>query len=140
MANYFVVNRPSNLIIGVVATQYTPPTDNKLKLFVLAPERALTYYYKELKRNPEVLMDIGELMAKSGFVYDEIVKGKSGDARPQKISYRAPQLPPPVEDRRAVIAGWITANPTKDAYELNDVFSCGMTAARAYIQEYRDND
>lgn len=58
MANYFVVNRPSNLIIGTVSTSYTPQ-NSKLKMFVLANDKALDIYFKWLKKNKELCPDLG---------------------------------------------------------------------------------
>ncbi|MFC5696521.1 hypothetical protein ACFPU0_13245 [Pseudomonas sp. GCM10022186] len=139
MANYFVVNTASNLIIDVVATSYSPQ-DNKIKKFVKANEKALTLYYKWLDHNPDALMDIGDLMARSDYINDQVVDGKAAKVKPQRLSYRDKQTEAPVENRAAIIAAWIADNPSKDAYELNDVFACGMTAARAYIQEYRKFD
>ncbi|MCY1203973.1 hypothetical protein D9M72_154880 [compost metagenome] len=137
--NYFVVNTASNLIIGVVCTSYTPQ-DSKIKKFVKANSKALTIYYKWLGNNPDALMDIGDLMARSDYTHDQLINGRSAKVKPQRFNYRAPQTEPPVEDRAAVIAAWIADNPSKDAYDLNDVYACGMTVAKAYIQEYRKFD
>ncbi|WP_137822836.1 hypothetical protein [Pseudomonas sp. D(2018)] len=135
MPNWFHINTPSNLIVGVIASRYTP-TDSKVDKFIPAPAKALDKFYKWLAKHPGLMPDVGEIMTLSPSVYDSIVNGKSGDARPQRSNYRAVQTEPPVEDRASLIAAWIKLNPAKDAYDLNDKFGCGMTAARAYIAKY----
>lgn len=133
--NYFVVNNASNLIIGVVATSYTPQ-DSKIKKFVKANERALTLFYKWLDHNPDALMDIGDLMARSDYIHDQVVDGKSAKVKSQRLNYRAPQVTPTPEDRYSTIRDWLRFNPGADEYNLDDVFQCGIVAARAYLAEF----
>ena len=76
MSTYFVVNRPSNLIIGTVSTSYTPQ-DSKLKLFVLANSKALDAYYKWLKKNPDLCPDLGEIAARSDYVADWLIANRN---------------------------------------------------------------
>jgi len=145
MATYFVVNRPSNLIIGTVSTSYTPQ-DSKLKLFVWASEKALTVYYKWLKKNPELCPDLGEIAARSEYVSDYLVRTRKDKlqapiAKPQTENlnqrYRE-SAPAPVEDREHLIENFIRANPDADVYDVADKFLCGTTVARAYLSKYRE--
>lgn len=133
MANYFVINKPSNLIIGVATTNYIP-ADGKVKGFVLANDKALDKYYKLLKKRPEMLPDIGELMATSPFI-NEQVSGDNlgkGDAKPQKIAYRDVQ-PEYLTEREKEILAWVRMNPKADEYDIDDRFHTGSLAARAYL-------
>ncbi|WP_139139879.1 hypothetical protein [Pseudomonas monteilii] len=134
MATYFVVNRPSNLITGVVSTSYTP-SDSNTKLFVRASERSLDQFYKHLARNPEVLMDIGELMAKSPYINDQISQDRTPKATP-KVQRRRDEQPCKSECREQLIQEWITANPMATAYDLHEVFCTGTVAAAAYLSKY----
>lgn len=133
--NYFVVNRVSNLIIDVVCTSYSPQ-GNKIKKFVKANDRALTLYYKWMASNPDALMDIGDLMARSDYINDQVVDGKSAKVKPQRFNYRAPQVPPLPEDRFSTIMDWLRYNPGADEYNLDDAFQCGVVVARAYLAEF----
>ena len=133
--NYFVVNRPSNLIIDVTTTSYTPE-DTNLKKFVLASDKALDIYFKWMKASPGELMDIGDLMSRSQLVKDVISNGRSGKATPRRFRYRDGQQS--VEaDRLSTIVAWIKANPTADEYNLDDVFRTGILVAREYLKRYR---
>ncbi|MEQ7917643.1 hypothetical protein ABQX22_00490 [Xanthomonas sp. WHRI 1810A] len=133
--NYFVVNRPSNLIIGIVSTSYTP-TDTPLKLFVLANEKSLALYDKHQSKDHETLLDIGELMAKSAHVSNQVSKGKTGKAKPASQRLRGEQAIP-AKDRETHILSWIQSHPEADEYDLHDAIPMGIVAARAYITLYR---
>ncbi|MDH4872905.1 hypothetical protein [Pseudomonas sp. BN515] len=134
MASYFHINSPSNLIVGVIASSYTP-TDTKVDRFILATDKALDKYYKWLKTNSEVLPDLGELMIMSPTVHDAVIDGRSAKVTPQRISYRAPQ-PERVIDRAASIAKFIADNPGCDEHELHHEFNCGLVAGRQYLAQY----
>lgn len=131
MANYFVINRPSNLVEGVMASRYTP-TETKIVKFVKANDKSLDKYYKLLKARPEMLPDIGELMSMSPFVYDEVCGDSKGDAKPQKISYR-PEREEPYTEREKYIVAWIKQNPSCDEYDVDDKYNTGSLAAKTYI-------
>lgn len=133
--NYFVVNRPSNLIIDVTTTSYTPE-DTNLKKFVLASDKALDIYFKWMKASPGELMDIGDLMSRSQLVKDVISNGRSGKATPRRFRYRDEQQPVE-DDRLSTIVAWIKANPIADEYNLDDVFRTGILVAREYLKRYR---
>lgn len=134
MSNYFIVNRPSNLVVGVIATSYTP-TDTPLKMFVLANEQSLAFYDKHLSRDHEILLDIGELMKKSAHVTDQVSKGKTGSAKPASQRTRAEQTVS-VQDREEYILTWIRNHPDADEYDLHDAIGMGIVAARAYLKLY----
>lgn len=134
MSNYFVVNRPSNLVIGVVSTSYTP-TDTPLKMFVLANEQSLKFYDKHLSRNHETLMDIGELMKKSAHITNQVSRGKTGTAKPHSQRTRAEQVIS-IQNREEYILSWINEHPDADEYDLHDAIPMGIVAARAYIKLY----
>jgi hypothetical protein len=134
MSNYFVVNRPSNLVVGVIATSYTP-TDTPLKMFVLANEQSLAFYDKHLSRNHETLLDIGELMKKSAHITNQVSKGKTGRAIAASQRTRAEQTIS-VQDREEYILTWIRNHPDADEYDLHDAIPMGIVAARAYIKLY----
>lgn len=134
MTNYFVINRPSNLVEGVVAMKYSP-TDTKVTKFVEANDKLLTYYYKLLKQRPEILPDIGELMAKSAYLTEAVSGGSyTGQAKPMKLYHRDERPEPSVVDRKAQITEWINAYPNCNVYDVDDMFQTGTTAALAYIK------
>lgn len=135
MATYFVINAPSNLIISVVSTSYSP-ADTKLTRFVLASEKSLTAYYKYCKKNPDLLMDIGELMSRSPYVSDQVSKGRTGTATVQRNRYREEAVCKPV-NREEKIRCWIEAHPSANAWDLDYEFCLGITVARAYMVKYR---
>ncbi|MBD2840058.1 hypothetical protein ID144_23730 [Pseudomonas sp. JM0905a] len=133
--NYFVVNTASNLIIDVVCTSYSPQ-GSRIKKFVKASDKALNVYYKWMANNPDALMDIGDLMARSEYTHDQLVNGRSAKVEPKRFNYRAPQVPPLTEDRYATIRDWLRFNPGADEYNLDDAFQTGIVAARAYLAEF----
>lgn len=141
MANYFVINRPSNLIIGVACTSYTPQ-DSKIKRFVVAGEKSLNTYYKLIRKNPDAHIDVGELMVMSEYFRDKVKEtvpfNDEGKALPQKVRYRSPESYPEAPDRESLIFSWIASRPDADAdaYDLNDAFCMGMLSARAYLEKY----
>ncbi|WP_413705302.1 hypothetical protein [Pseudomonas sp. Pseusp16] len=135
MAIYFVVNAPSNLITSVVSTSYSL-ADTKLTRFVLASEKSLTTYYKYCKKNPDLLMDIGELMSRSPHVSDQVSTGRTGSATVQRNRYRDEPVCKPV-NREEKIRCWIESHPSANAWNLDFEFCLGITVARAYIVKYR---
>jgi hypothetical protein len=131
MSNYFVVNRPSNLVVGVLATSYTP-VDTPLKMFVFANEQSLAFYDRHRSRNHETLLDIGELMKKSGHITDQVSKSNTGKSKPLSQRVRAEQSVS-IQDREQYIFTWIRNHPGADEYDLHDAIPMGIVAARAYI-------
>ena len=139
MANYFVLNTPSNLIEKIISTRYTP-TDNKFTKFIPANPKSIDIYYKLLAKNPEVCVDFGDMLARSEFLFDHmksaVLFSDEGRATPQKIRYREPESAPEIPSRQDTISSWLCSNPSADAYDLNDKFGLGMLAAKAYLERY----
>ncbi|MCF7542246.1 hypothetical protein [Pseudomonas petrae] len=134
MSNYFIVNRPSNLVVGVIATSYMP-VDTPLKMFVLANEQSLAAYDKHLSRNHETLLDIGELMRKSAHINDQVSKDKASKVEAKSQRTRAEQVVS-IQDREEYILAWIRNHPDANEYDLHDAIGMGIVAARAYIRLY----
>lgn len=137
--NYFHINRPSNLITAVVSSSKTP-TDTTVDLFIQAPPRALDSYYAACQRNPDHLLDIGELMAKSGFVYDQVVSLSpvvmyGYDRKAMNCQSRQP-VNQPVYDRNAAIQSWLELHPFINKHDLSDKFGLGVVVAQAYIDRF----
>lgn len=133
MATYFVVNAPSNLIVGVVTTSYIP-SNTSLKTFVLSNEKSLTIYYRHITKDADTLLDIGELMQKSLFVNDVVTRGK-GDAKPisQRIRKEQDKRQPSREEE---IRNYLVQHPLASADDLNEALCTGIVAARAYLVRY----
>ena len=133
MATYFVVNAPSNLIVGVVTTSYIP-ANTALKTFVLSNDKSLTFYYRHITKDSDTLLDIGELMQKSSFVNDVVTKGK-GDAKPVSQRIRKEQ-DKRKSSRDEEVRSYLMQHPLASADDLNDALCTGIVAARAYIIRY----
>jgi len=136
MSNYFVINKPSNLIIKVISSRYAPQ-DSNLHKFVIANDKALDAYYKWTKNNPDVMMDIGDLMIRSRLVNDVVSDGREGKASPKRFRYRDEEQPSIESDRIGEIRAWLNFNSTADEYNLDERFGTGIVAARAYIKNLR---
>lgn len=134
MTMYFSINTPSNLITDVISTSYTP-TDSKLTKFILVNDKSLTAYYKYCKKNPGLLMDIGELMSKSPHVNDQVKKGRTGTATPKTQRLRDDPVCKHVS-REDQIAHWIDQHPSATPWDLDFEFCLGITAAKAYMSKY----
>ena len=135
MANYLVVNKPSNLILTVVSFKYRP-TDTKVEMFIPASDKAITILDKWMLNNSGLLMDVGDLMSRSPYVADYISAQRNPSASPQRQYYRAEQIEKTV-DRLTAIRAWIAENPDCDEHGLNEMFNTGMSAAKAYLARYR---
>lgn len=140
--NYFVINAPSNLITHVMASSYTP-ADTKLLKFVVANDRALDIYYAQMEKYPETLLDIGELMAKSAYVYDQVARDRISTDKPVSQRVRAEQTPKPISSqvafnqREEEVRVWISHHPTADKYKLDEALRTGIVSAEAYLKKYR---
>ncbi|WP_133974325.1 hypothetical protein [Pseudomonas] len=134
MANYFVINRPSNLVTHVMTSSYSP-ADTKLLKFIVASDKALTTYYKWCKRNPGLHPDVGELMMKSPYFKEKVCNGKTGQANPR--TYRVRDVPTEKHlDREEQVKIWIAQNPEAHEYDLDAALYTGIVAARAYLSKY----
>lgn len=80
-------------------------------------------------------MDVGELMAKSAYITDQVGRGKAGSAKP--TSPRLRELPQAKSrSREEEVKTWIARHPTADAYDLDAALYTGIVAARAYLLKY----
>ncbi|SFI62656.1 hypothetical protein SAMN05216206_2582 [Pseudomonas guineae] len=79
--NYFVLDRASNLVVGVIASSFTP-TDSQDVRFIKASDKALDSYYKLLEHSPGIFPDIGQLMAVSPYTLDIVTGDRSGTTKP----------------------------------------------------------
>lgn len=134
--NLFVIHRGSNLITGIVASS-TIPRDTAEYRFVEATDAALTKYQRLLDlAGAEVDIDIGELMTVSPSVFDALVNGRSGDARPIRRRLRA-EAALKAENREQDVKEYIAAHPQTSVEALADHFLMGDAAAQAYLQRYK---
>lgn len=133
MATYFVVNAPSNLIVGIVTSSYIP-ANTSLKTFVLSNEKSLDVYYRHITKDADTLLDIGELMKKSSFINDRVSKG-SGTAKPvsQRIRNEQDKRRPSREEE---VRNYLAQHPLASADDLNEALYTGIVAARAYLIRY----
>lgn len=133
MAIFFVVNKPSNLVIGTVSTSCIP-TNTNLKTFVLSNGKSLDIYYRHLSKNYDTLLDIGELMQQSEFIKDVVSNGK-GQAKPVSQRNRKEQFKKH-RSRDDEVREWLQANPFADEYDLSEALHTGIVAGRAYLNRY----
>lgn len=134
--NFLVIHRHSNLIAAVVASS-TIPRDNDEYRFIEATDAAMTKYRRlQEMAGDNTDVDIGELMKLSPNIYDAIVNGKSGDARPIRQRLRA-EATPKNPDREQEVREYIASHPQITVDALADHFLMGDAAARAYLQRYR---
>lgn len=136
--NYLTVNRPSNLITGVIASSYTP-TDSKVGMFIPANAKALDAYYNWRKKNPGLCPDLGEIAARSATVLDFLTGSPKSLAKPHTENlnqrYREPALVQ-CRARAESIAVFITEHPDANVHDLHEQFQCGTTVARAYLDKH----
>ncbi|MBL4860318.1 MULTISPECIES: hypothetical protein [Stutzerimonas stutzeri subgroup] len=139
MPNYFVINKPSNLVLTVVSLKYTP-AETKVEKFIPASDRAIAALDKWLKANPGMLIDVGDLMSRSKYLEDYVVrtrndKSQTPKATPQRIYYRDEQIEKHV-DRLTAVCNWIAEHPEADEHGLSEAFGMGTVAAKAYLAKY----
>lgn len=134
--NYIVIHRQSNLITGIIASS-TIPRDSGEYRFIEMSDAAMTKYRRlqELS-DDETDIDVGALMQASPNVYDAIVGGRSGDARPIRRRLRA-EAAPKYENREQDVQDYIAFNPHITVEALADHFLMGDAAAQAYLQRYK---
>lgn len=84
--NYLVVDKQSNLIVEVISGTAAKTENDRYKLHQVN-ERGLDQYYKLASSRP-TLVDIGELMAKSSYVKDVVMNGRSGSDKTIIPRYR----------------------------------------------------
>lgn len=134
MSNYFKINRPSNLVVGVIASSFTP-SDTKHIKFVMASDKALDAYYKWCELNPGRCPDVGELMMKSPYFKDQVCNGKVGIVTPINIRIREVKNSRSI-GRETEVRTWIANNPNADIHDIDAALCTGAVAARAYLSKY----
>ena len=90
-----------------------------------------------MSRQGFTLIDIGDLMSRSGFIADQVGNGKTGKAKPATTRYvneRESTLP---TDRESTIRHWIECNPNANHHDLSEVFFTGTLVAKSYLSRYR---
>lgn len=135
MPNFFIVNKPSNLILNVVVFK-SSPADSKDHKFIPAKDKAIAILDKWMIKNPGLMMDIGDLMSRSPYIADYVSAKRKHSAMPQRQYYREEQFEK-TADRLSAICMWITEHPDADEHDLNEVFNTGTVAAKAYLLNYR---
>lgn len=139
MPNFLTVNKQSNLVSGVVTSSSTPRDTSEIK-FLPATDKILDVLYKWQGNNPSLCLDLGDLMTRSGYLADYVVRSRKDKfqapkAKPQRQYYRDEQVEK-TTDRLAAVCSWIDEHPAADAHELADAFGMGMAAAKAYMNKY----
>jgi|GEM_PF-5650093 len=132
--NFFVIHRHSNLVAGIVASS-TKPKDNDQYRFVIATDRVLDRHQR-LRDSHESEIDIGNIMAISDGVHDQIVTTTSGVATPKNPRPRAIQYEPSEDPRLDQVLAFLADHPDATWQELDDVFLMGSLVAQAYIERY----
>ncbi|MGR6586024.1 hypothetical protein [Stutzerimonas sp. R75] len=138
--NYFVINKPSNLVLTVVSLKYSP-ADTKVEKFISASDRAISTLDKWMLNNPGLLIDVGDLMSRSEYTADCVVLSRSDKSQspasvPQRHYYREEQVEKSL-DRSTTVSNWIAHHPDADVHDLSEFFGMGLVAAKAYLVKYR---
>lgn len=134
MNPYIVLHRSSNLIINVT-TQTETPADTIIHRYIPANDKSLKHLLLMSCKSP-ALIDIGELMSRSGFIADQVGKGVSGKVKPLPTRFVNERTTTPT-DRESTIRHWVENNPNADHNDLSDVFFTGTLVAKAYLSKYR---
>lgn len=137
--NYFIVNRPANLITGTVSTSHTPES-TKLRLFVPANDKAMRLYLSWLGKNPGICPDIGDIAAKSRHVLDCLTGARASKAKPRTENlnqrYREP-TPAKAPSREQQVRDFIALHPGACSHDLHEQFQCGTLVAEAYLAKHQ---
>ncbi|MFV0931310.1 hypothetical protein [Pseudomonas jessenii] len=138
MNPYIILHRGSNLIINVT-TEVENPTDTTTHRYIPANDKSLQHLLS-MSRRSDTLIDIGDLMSRSGFIADQVGNGKVGKAKPISTRYvneRATVLTDSVPtDRESTIRHWLECNPNADHHQLSEVFNTGTFVAKSYLSRY----
>lgn len=135
MNKYIVLYRGSNLIINVT-NQTENPTDTATHRYILANDKSLQHLLS-MSRQCQTLIDIGDLMLRSGFIADQVSNGKTGKVKPVTTRYVNERESAVPTDRESTIRHWIECNPNADHHDLSEVFFTGTLVAKAYLSRYR---
>jgi hypothetical protein len=129
------MHRGSNLVINVT-NQTEQPTDTATHRHIPANDKSLTHLLS-ISRQNSTLIDIGDLMSRSGYIADQVSKGKTGKAKPVTTRYVNERESTVPTDRESTIRHWIVNNPSADHHDLSEVFFTGSLVAKSYISRYR---
>lgn len=130
--NFFVVHRGSNLITGIIASSYKPK-DNDEYRFVITTDRVLDRHQR-LRDSHESEVDIGNIMAISDGIHDQIVTTTSGTAKPSNPRPRAIQYGKVEDPRLQQVSDYFVAHPYATWQEIADEFLTGEVVAKAYVE------
>ncbi|MBV7552244.1 hypothetical protein KW841_07790 [Pseudomonas sp. PDM28] len=139
MNTYIVLHRGSNLIINV-KNQVEQPTDNATHRYIPANDKSLQHLLSMSRKN-STLIDIGDLMSRSGYISDQVSNGKTGKVKPVPgknipTSYDNERTTIPTT-RESTIRHWVENNPNADHHDLSEVFFTGSLVAKSYLSRYR---
>lgn len=135
MKSYIVLHRDSNLIINVT-NRIDKPVDTKSHRYILANDKSLQHLLS-MSRKSFTLIDIGDLMIRSGFITDQVGNGKVGNAKPVRTLYVNERESTVPTDRESTIRHWVECNPNANHHDLSEVFFTGTLVAKAYLSRYR---
>jgi hypothetical protein len=90
-----------------------------------------------MSRKNSTLIDIGDLMSRSGYISDQVSKGKTGKAKPVPIRHVNERESTVPTDRESTIRHWVENNPNADHHDLSEVFFTGLLVAKSYLSRYR---
>ncbi|NWD86179.1 hypothetical protein [Pseudomonas sp. K5002] len=136
MNPYIVLHRGSNLIINVT-TEAEKPTDTTMHRYIPASDKSLQHLLSMSRRLNSTLIDIGDLMSRSGFVADQVGNGETGKAKPVSTRYVNERESTVPTDRESTIRHWIENNPNANHHDLSEVFFTGTLVAKAYLSRCR---
>lgn len=139
MPNFMTIDKSSNLILSVISLKGLPAETREHK-FIPATDKAISVLDKWMLQNPGLLMDVGDLMSRTQYINDYIIRTRKDKAQaprsnPQRQYYRAEQ-PEKLVDRKSAIDSWICANPDANEHDLSIAFGMGTVAAKAYLLAY----
>ncbi|NWB42374.1 hypothetical protein HX815_18840 [Pseudomonas sp. E6002] len=136
MNPYIVLHRGSNLIINVT-NQTENPADTATHRYIPANDKSLQHLLSMSRRQNSTLIDVGDLMSRSGYIADQVGNGRTGKVEPVTTRYvNERELTVPT-DRESTIRNWVESNPSADHHDLSEVFFTGTLVAKTYISRYR---
>ena len=136
MNTYIVLHRGSNLVINVT-NQTEQPADTVTHRYIPASDKSLKHLLLMSRRQNSTLIDIGDLMSRSGYIADQVSNGKVGKAKPVTTRYVNERESTMPTDRESTIRHWVENNPDANHHDLSEVFFTGTLVAKAYLSRYR---
>ncbi|WKV98111.1 hypothetical protein PYV50_07050 [Pseudomonas sp. H22_DOA] len=135
MNPYIVLHRGSNLVINVT-NQTEQPADTVTHRYIPASDKSLKHLLLMSRRQNSTLIDIGDLMSRSGYIADQVGNGKTGKAKAVSTRYINERTTVPT-DRESTIRHWVENNPNANHHDLSEVFFTGTFVAKSYLSRYR---